>query len=90
MTRAEILDTAKSYVTKDRAATHGNAENSFAIMADLWSAYLGVKVEAHDVAAMMVLFKIGRFRSNPGYDDNSVDAAGYSALMGELGAEAGK
>lgn len=90
MNRAEVLDTAKSYVTKDRAATHGDAENSFTIMARLWSAYLGVEIGAHDVAAMMVLFKVGRYRSNPGYDDNSIDAAGYSALMGELGAEAGK
>jgi hypothetical protein len=90
VTRAEILDTAKSYVTKDRAATHGNAENSFALIAELWSAYLGAKVEAHDVAALLVLFKLARYRSNPGHADNSVDAAGYSALMGELGAEVGK
>jgi hypothetical protein len=31
-TRTDILDTAKTYVTKDRAATHGDAENGFAVM----------------------------------------------------------
>ncbi len=84
MKRTEVIDTARDYITKDRAATHGNAENSFALMAQMWSAYLGVKVEAHDVAALMVIFKIARFRSNPTYEDNSIDAVGYSALMGEL------
>jgi len=85
VTRSEVLDTAKGYVTKDRASTHGSAENSFAVMAQMWSAYLGVKVEAHDVAAMLVLFKVARYRNNPAHADNSVDAAGYAALMGELG-----
>ena len=28
-TRSEILDTAKEYITKDRAATHGDMENNF-------------------------------------------------------------
>ena len=41
MNRTEILDTAKQYVTVDRAATHGNgAEDSFQTIADFWSAYL--------------------------------------------------
>ncbi len=44
MNRTEILDTAKQYVTVDRAATHGNgAEDSFQTIADFWSAYLVAK-----------------------------------------------
>ena len=55
MNRSEILDTAKKYVTKDRAATHGNMEDNFEMIAELWGVYLGVEVYSHDVAQMMTL-----------------------------------
>jgi hypothetical protein len=42
MKRADILATASEYVTTDRAATHGNAEDNFLRTAELWNAYLGV------------------------------------------------
>ena len=32
----------------------------------------------------MVLFKVARFAHNPIGLDNSIDAAGYAAIMGEL------
>jgi hypothetical protein len=84
MKRAEILDTAKSYVTKDRAADHGDMEDNFATIAAFWSTYLKVEVKAHDVAAMMQLLKIARIKSNPAHLDNWVDSAGYSACGGEI------
>jgi hypothetical protein len=33
MNRSEILDTAKAYVTQDRAAQHGDAERGFSLIA---------------------------------------------------------
>jgi hypothetical protein len=42
MKRADILATASEYVTKDRATTHGDAEDNFRRIAELWNAYLGV------------------------------------------------
>ena len=84
MNRADILDTAKVYVTKDRAADHGDMEDNFATIAQFWSVYLGAPVAAHDVAAMMVLLKIARIRSNPAHPDNWVDGAGYAACGGEI------
>ena len=86
MIRAEILDAAKQAITVDRAATHGNAENSFALIGNLWAAYLGCTVSPADVAAMMVLFKMARAKGNPGHVDNWADAVGYSALGGEIAA----
>lgn len=89
MNRGEVLATALSYITKDRAATHGDAEDSFAEIAAYWSIYMhrhcpdGI-VEAHDVAALMVLFKVARLGGNPLHDDNWVDTAGYAALGAEL------
>lgn len=86
MTRAEILDTAKEYVTKDRAATHGEAENNFERTAALWNAYLaeGQMISATDVAVMLTLLKVARIASNACHSDNWVDAAGYMACGGEI------
>lgn len=85
MNRSQILDTAKEYVTKDRADTHGDAESNFGLIAAYWSAHLNVSIRAHDVAVMMTLMKLARMRSNPAHVDSAVDAAGYSALAGEIG-----
>lgn len=88
MDRAEILATALEYITKDRAATHGKAENSFQVIGDLWTTYLMARepgpLTQHDVSAMMVLFKMARVAGNPTHMDNWIDSAGYSALGGEL------
>ena len=83
--RSEILDTAKEYVTKDRAATHGDAESNFGLIAAYWSAHLNKNISPHDVAVMMTLMKLARMKSNPAHVDSAVDAAGYSALAGEIG-----
>ena len=83
--RADILDTAKDFITKDRAATHGDAERNFGLIAAYWSAHLNKNISPHDVAVMMTLLKLARMRSNPAHVDSAVDAAGYSALAGEIG-----
>lgn len=88
MTRDEILQAATQCVTVDRAATHGNAENTFGLIAAYWSAYLDQPVSAHDAASMMVLFKLARMKGNPQHIDNAIDAAGYAAIAGELATEA--
>lgn len=86
MKRTEILDTAREYVTKDRAATHGDAEDNFRRIAELWSAYLEPEatISATDVAAMMALLKIARISSNDSNPDNWIDIAGYAACGGEI------
>lgn len=84
MTRSEILETAHFYITQDRAATHGGAEDSFADVAAMWSVYLAHPVAPEDVCMMMVLLKAVRFKNNPLHADNSIDAAGYAALAGEI------
>ena len=87
MNRADILDTAKEYVTKDRAATHGDAERNFGLIAAYWSAHLNVNIRAHDVAVMMTLLKLARAKSNPKHADNWIDGCGYLALGGEAAGE---
>lgn len=88
MKRAEILETAKVCVCGKREQDYGSPEDNFQIIADLWSVYLGDKLDqqlcAVDVAMMMALLKIARIKSGTGTDDSFVDLAGYAACGGEI------
>ena len=87
--RGNILDTAKEYVTKDRAADHGDMQDNFQRISDYWNVHLGLIdfIKAEDVGVMMALLKIARVHSNPANPDNYIDSAGYIACSGELMAE---
>lgn len=78
-TRNLCLKTAATYVSKDRIGVHGEPEDSFGNIAQLWSAYLGVPVSPSQVCVMMILLKIARTKNNPANFDNWIDIAGYSA-----------
>lgn len=84
MNRARLLALATEYVTKDRAATHGDAERNFETIARYWSIHLGIEISAPDVAIMMTLLKVARLKSSPGNADNWVDGCGYLACGGEV------
>ena len=84
MTRKELLETALK-ATTERGVEYGKPEDNFAPIARLWRCYLGVPVNAHDVAMMMVLFKVARAKSAPEHTDNLTDIAGYAACAAELG-----
>ena len=83
--RAKVLDTAKEYVTKDRAADHGDMEDNFRTIASYWNTHLGIDfIEPQDVAVMMTMLKLARIRQNENHLDNWVDACGYMACGGEI------
>ena len=85
MGRAAVLDTAKDYVTRDRAADHGDMEDNFRTIASYWNTHLGIDfIEPQDVAVMMTLLKIARIKQNEKHIDNWVDACGYMACGGEI------
>lgn len=88
MNRNDILATAAEHVTTDRAATHGDAERTFGLIATYWSAHLDADISATDVAVMMGLLKIARIKATPGHMDNWIDLAGYAACGGEIAEEA--
>lgn len=88
MNRSEILDTAKEYVTKDRAADHGDMEKNFSKIAAYWAIHLGERlngpIDATDVTIMMALLKVARAGTNPAHLDSWTDICGYASLGGEL------
>lgn len=84
MKRADLLARVAEVVDHDRQATHGRPEDSFTRIAGLWSAYLDIEVQPHDVAALMALLKLARIHENPKHDDNWIDLAGYAACGAEV------
>ena len=83
MTRKECLDHAAKAVLTDRNAAYGEPEDSFGVIAGMWSVYLGRPVSSYDVACMMALLKIVRAKQNPHHDDSWTDLAGYAACGAE-------
>lgn len=86
-----ILREAAGIVDGARNQTHGDKERSFIAIAKTWDAYLASRragregvVTAADVAAMMVMLKLMRSEHGQHVEDHGVDAAGYSAIWGEL------
>jgi hypothetical protein len=90
MNRDDILHEAMHCINVDRAATHGDAEDSFSEIAKLWDWFLQnrpvpeAELLPEDVSMMLALFKIGRIVGNPSHEDSFVDAIGYLAIAGEI------
>ena len=90
--RAPFLDAVEKLVCKDRNVTHGDAEDNFRVIADLWNVYLRNSKGADntddlnnkDVAIMMCLFKISRLMTNVNNMENWLDLAGYAACGGGI------
>ena len=83
MNRVSILEDASECVSVDRAATHGDIEDSFASIAAIWGARLGVIIRPDQVAIMLIDLKTVRAWGNPYHCDNWIDMAGCAACGGE-------
>ena len=80
----EFLSEATRLVGKDREEDYGDKVHNHCNIARLWSAYLDTKIEAHDVAVMMVLLKIARTKLGKISTDTYIDMAAYGAIAGEI------
>lgn len=74
-----MLEEAANAVEGDRNVQYGPPLEDFQRTATMWSAYLGVPIQPHDVGAMMALVKVSRIRQSPAKRDSWVDLAGYAA-----------
>ena len=73
-------------ILKHRAEQYGDASESFGAIAQMWSAYLGTKVNSRDVAMMMVLLKVNRSKTAGGFHfkDSCADGRNYLTLAEQL------
>lgn len=85
-----ILDAAKETVY-ERPEQHGDPEDSFRVIANFWSEYIGATKEEgrqhvtpSDVANMMILLKVARSAGGHYDEDNPVDIAGYAENYARL------
>ncbi len=81
---AEICARAAALVQGERQTIHGDKVQCLQNIADLWSAYLGATVAAHDAALMLVLLKVARTKTGTYNVDDYVDVAGYAGCAGEI------
>ena len=82
--REAILEAARAAVCGDRTHDYGGPEDSFGMIAQLWTAYTGYEFRPTDVAVMMALLKVARLAGGSRSRDNWVDIAGYAACGGEI------
>ena len=80
----EFLSEASRLVGIDREKDYGDKVENHKNIARLWSAYLEIKIEAHDVAIMMALLKIARTKLGKVSKDTYIDMAAYGAIAGEI------
>jgi hypothetical protein len=81
--REKLLDEAKAIVCGDRDQQYGKPEDSFYVIAKLWSVYMMSRLDERDVAMMMILLKVARDVSGESKRDNLIDIVGYAACAAE-------
>jgi|TARA_R110002096_G_scaffold92094_3_gene208210 hypothetical protein len=84
MNTGKFLKEAISLSGIDRQKDYGDKVDNHNNIARLWSAYLEIEIEAHDVAIMMTLLKIARTKLGAVSKDTYIDMAAYSAIAGEI------
>ncbi len=85
--RRDLLAKADAAVNGDRNKDYGDPTHDFERQATMIQAYLegivetrgGLRIEPHDVAAIMTLVKVARLVTSPDKQDHWVDIAGYAA-----------
>lgn len=84
--RCQILSTALSLTSDDRAKTYGDSDTNMQAYAELrawwnhWRNTLQLKSDPHDAAMEMVLAKLSRIAVGIFHKDNYIDAAAYLAI----------
>lgn len=85
MNAGDFLNEARAII-QDRGMSYGHPSDNMERTARLWSAYLEMPVEAHQVAVCMALVKIARSMETAKVDNN-IDGAAYLAIAGQLQTE---
>lgn len=85
LTTTQALNVAAAIIHGPRANDYGDASESFARIALIWSGILGHDVTAAEVALCLAGLKMSRLAYSPDHADSWVDLIGYAALGAEIG-----
>jgi hypothetical protein len=81
---ANELLTESTKLLYDRGLQYGDPTANHIRIAQLWSAYLGYRIEPHEVAICMALVKISRIAEQSTNRDSYADALSYLAISGHI------
>jgi hypothetical protein len=87
--RLQVLSTASSLTSEDRAQVYGDSDINMACYGELvkwwvrWHGLLESKCVGHDAAVLMVLAKLSRVAVGRFHHDNYIDAAAYIAIAAQ-------
>lgn len=84
MNREECLEAALDCISNTRNEQYGDLTENFSKIAQFWSVYLSIDINALEVSQMMVLLKVARSIKAPKHSDNYIDQGGYSGASCEL------
>mgnify|MGYP003117198426 FL=1 len=90
MKTTKTLETALELVSGTRAVQNGDKLINHDNIARLWSGFLtnkfraNIRLDASDVAQLMVLLKVARTQNGDFNEDDFIDICGYGAIAGEL------
>jgi len=85
MNARDYLNEARATI-QDRGVDYGHPSDNMSRTASLWSAYLELPIDPHQVAMCMALVKIARSMES-GKTDTYVDLVAYTALSAQLRTE---
>lgn len=80
----ETLGAADPDILKEREKSWGNAEETHARIAKIWSGILDTEVTAYQVALCMMGMKLVRAEKNPSEPDSLIDVDGYNRIAQEI------
>ena len=81
---ANELLTESTKLLYDRGLQYGDPTANHIRISQLWSAYLGYRIEPHEVAICMSLVKISRLAEQGTHRDSYADAISYMAIAGHI------
>lgn len=79
-----ILEEAQRLIHGERNKNYGHPRDNFREILALWNGYLGLQLNALDVANLMILMKVARAKDAGWHRDSYTDIAGYAGCAERL------
>ena len=83
-TRADVPIEAAGLIEGDRNNEYGDPREMHQRAADIYNAYRGAMLTAHDVAMLLLSVKLARLAHMPDHRDSYVDICGYAGIAYEI------
>ena len=83
-TRSDVPLEAADLIDGDRNQEYGDPREMHQRAADIYNAYRGAMLTAHDVAMILLSVKLARLSHMPDHRDSYVDICGYAGIAYEI------